>query len=97
MPRTPEAPLFRRMPLSSPQMLRDLPLESGRSAEDYEFQVLSIPRGVSIGSARKALTAESEYGRWDLVRTRLFHGGGRLVWMRRRIIRMRSTLQENVS
>jgi hypothetical protein len=42
---------------------------------------------------RATLTEQSEYGRWDLVRTRLYLGGGKKVWMRRRIIRVASTLQ----
>ncbi|PWH05919.1 hypothetical protein DEO23_10655 [Brachybacterium endophyticum] len=69
-----------------------MPVERGRTPEDYEFQVLAVPRGTSLGSVRSALAAESEYGRWDLVRTRLYMGGERRVWMRRRIIRVRSSL-----
>lgn len=88
----PEAPVFRRVPVSTAQMAQDLPLEKGRTRADYEFQILSIPRGVSINQARTALAAESEYGRWDLVRTRLFYGGEKRVWMRRRIIRVTSSL-----
>jgi len=38
------------------------------------------------------LTEQAEYGRWELARTRLFAGGERKVWLRRKIIRVRSTL-----
>ncbi|WP_420808025.1 DUF5703 family protein [Brachybacterium endophyticum] len=92
MPRPQGPPPFRRLPLPAARTRGDLPVERGRTPEDYEFQVLAVPRGTSLGSVRSALAAESEYGRWDLVRTRLYMGGERRVWMRRRIIRVRSSL-----
>jgi hypothetical protein len=92
VPRPQGPPPFRRLPAPSPRPGVDLPVEKGRSPEDYEFQVLAVPRGVSLGTVRRALAAESEYGRWDLVRTRLYYGGEKRVWMRRRIIRVSSTL-----
>lgn len=70
----------------------DLPLERGRRPEDYEFQVVTIPRGVPLSAARASVTAEAEYGRWELARTRMYIGGAQKVWMRRRILRVRSTL-----
>ncbi|MFE5774935.1 DUF5703 family protein [Brachybacterium sp. NPDC056505] len=92
MPRPQGPPPFRRLPVPSLIGGRDLPVEKGRSPDDYEFQVLAVPRGTSIRSVRTALAAESEYGRWDLVRTRHYYGGEKRVWMRRRIIRVSSTL-----
>ena len=71
---------------------RDLPVERGRRAEDYEFQIITVPRGASVGQVRAELAEQSEYGRWEHARTRLYFGGGRKVWMRRRIIRVQSTL-----
>lgn len=73
-------------------MTADLPCERGRTPHDYEFQVITLPRGMSLGAARAEITAESDRGRWDLVRTRRYIGGARKVWMRRRIMRVRSTL-----
>lgn len=72
--------------------LAGLPVERGRTPADYEFQVVTIPRGMSLGTARAEVTAETDRGRWDLVRSRRYLGGGRKVWMRRRIIRVASTL-----
>lgn len=72
--------------------MRDLPLERGRRAEDYEFQIITVPRRTSLSSVRSTLTEEAEYGRWELARTRIYLGGAKKVWMRRRIIRVRSTL-----
>lgn len=71
---------------------RDLPVERGRRAEDYEFQILTVPRGASVAQVRAELAEQAEYGRWEHARTRLYLGGGKKVWMRRRIIRVQSTL-----
>jgi hypothetical protein len=58
----------------------------------YEYRVVTIDRSTSVPDARKLLTDEAEYGRWELARTRLYLGGERRVWLRRKIIRVRSTL-----
>ena len=58
----------------------------------YEVMVLVIPPSTSRSDARRLLTEQAEYGRWELARTRLFAGGSRKVWLRRKIIRVRSTL-----
>jgi hypothetical protein len=59
---------------------------------EYEFRVLRLPPSTSRNDARRMLTEQAEYGRWELARTRLFAGGERKVWLRRKIIRVRSTL-----
>lgn len=58
----------------------------------YEYRVLTIGRGTSRNDARRRLTEEAEYGRWELARSSLYAGGERKVWLRRKIIRVRSTL-----
>lgn len=63
----------------------------------WEYRVLTIPRTTSTGDARRLLTDEAEYGRWELARTRLYAGGERRVWLRRKIIRVRSTLAASAS
>ncbi|MBD8062315.1 DUF5703 family protein [Georgenia satyanarayanai] len=63
-----------------------------RSASQYEFRVLSLPPTASRSQVRQLLTEEAEYGRWELARTRLYIGGSRKVWLRRKIIKVRSTL-----
>jgi len=63
---------------------------------NYEFRVVTIPRSTSRGDARRMLTDEAEYGRWELARTVLYEGGERKVWLRRKIIRVRSTLDEDL-
>ena len=62
----------------------------------WEYRVLRIPATTSGGDARRLLTEEAEYGRWELARLRLYAGGERRVWLRRKIIRVRSTLAETL-
>jgi hypothetical protein len=62
------------------------------AARHYEYRVVTIPRSTTRSDARKMLTDEAEHGRWELARTLLFAGGERKVWLRRRIIRVSSTL-----
>ncbi|WP_407342551.1 DUF5703 family protein [Pengzhenrongella phosphoraccumulans] len=59
---------------------------------EYEYRMVRLPPSTSRGEARRMLTDEAEYGRWELARTRLFAGGERKVWLRRKSIRVRSTL-----
>lgn len=70
------------------------PVRDGWQAQggQYEYRVLTIPRSTSRGDARRLLTEQAEYGRWELARTSLYAGGDRKVWLRRKIIRVRSTL-----
>jgi len=41
---------------------------------------------------RRRLTDDAEYGHWELARTRIYLGGSRKVWLRRRILRVEGTL-----
>ena len=58
----------------------------------YEYRVLTFDRGVSVPEARRVLTEEAEYGRWELARTRLYTGGHRKVWLRRKVMKVEATL-----
>ena len=78
--------------VSDPRGWQDLPSARGRRAADYEFPISTGPRGTSVGQVRAELAEQAEYGRWEHARTRLYVGGGKKVWMRRRIIRVESTL-----
>ncbi|MGO1173966.1 MAG: DUF5703 family protein [Actinomycetaceae bacterium] len=51
----------------------------------YEFRTVTIPR---------LITAEAEYGRWELARSVLYEGGSRKVVLRRRAMRVVSTLTD---
>ncbi|GAA1870720.1 DUF5703 family protein [Myceligenerans crystallogenes] len=63
-----------------------------RKHGQYEYRVVTIDRTTSVPDARKLLTDEAEYGRWELARTRKYRGGERKVWLRRKIIRVHPTL-----
>lgn len=78
--------------LVAPTGVADLPVEKGRRTEDYEYQIVTIPRRESLASVRSNLAEQAEYGRWELARTRVYIGGEKKVWLRRRIIRVSSTL-----
>jgi hypothetical protein len=59
---------------------------------EYEYQRMELPRSVSRNAARRLLTDAAEYGHWELDRLRLYPDGKRRVVLRRKIIRVRSTL-----
>lgn len=61
-------------------------------AAQYEFRVVTLPKSVGHGEARRLLTDEAEYGRWEVARSALYVGGTRKVWLRRKIFRVSSTL-----
>ena len=60
-------------------------------ARDYEYRVLTLSRHTSRAEARQLLTDHAEYGRWELAKVQLYMGGGRRVWLRRRIMRVART------
>ena len=72
------------LPVPVPPPPGDLPAAAG----DYEYRLLTIPRGMSRSEARRVIAEHAEYGHWELARTRLYMGGVRRVWLRRKIIRV---------
>jgi Family of unknown function (DUF5703) len=75
------------LPLPAPGPLPRPPGAVG----DYEYRVLVLPRGTTRSEARRVLTEHAEYGHWELARVRLYAGGVRQVWLRRKIIRVTRT------
>ncbi|WP_417219347.1 DUF5703 family protein [Arthrobacter sp.] len=61
-------------------------------ARGFEYLVLTVRPGQSVADARRELGEHAEYGKWELRTTRLYMGGMRRYWMRRRIMRVASTL-----
>ncbi|MDQ4085270.1 MAG: DUF5703 family protein [Actinomycetota bacterium] len=59
---------------------------------DFEFRRLVVPRTMGRSAVRQMLSAQAEYGGWELDRVRLFPNGTRRVVLRRPIIRVRRTL-----
>ena len=58
---------------------------------EFEYRVLDFRRHVSRSEVRQALTDHAEYGHWELFRTRMYVGGYRRIWLRRKIIRVKRT------
>jgi len=61
------------------------------NGKEYELRIVTIDPNLSRQDAKELLTDEAEYGKWELDRTRLYMGGRRKVWLRRRIMRMQRT------
>lgn len=61
------------------------------NGKEYELRIVTIEPNLSRQEAKELLTDEAEYGKWELDRTRLYMGGKRKIWLRRRIIRMQRT------
>lgn len=59
---------------------------------EYEEARITIARHHSRNAVRKLLTDHAEYGGWELRRLRRYPNGTREVWIRRKIIRVMSTL-----
>lgn len=60
-------------------------------ARQYEYLVLTVAPSESLPAARQRLTEHAEYGKWELERSRLYVGGGRQYWLRRKILRVERT------
>jgi hypothetical protein len=58
---------------------------------EYEIQQLLVSRTESRGAVRRLLAEHAEYGGWELARLRRYPDGTRMVWLRRRIIRVMRT------
>lgn len=63
----------------------------GRGVE-WEFQRLVIPRDFSRSVVTRLLVERAEHGGWELDRVRIGPDGIRRVVLRRKIIRLRPTL-----
>ena len=59
---------------------------------EYEETKVRLDRTVPRSAVRKLLTDHAEYGGWELARLRLYPDGSRKIELRRKIIRVRSTL-----
>ncbi|MGQ0482775.1 MAG: DUF5703 family protein [Pseudonocardia sp.] len=51
---------------------------------EWEYRPLRLPPEVSRLTASVRLGIQAEYGGWELSRVRLYPGGERKVWLRRR-------------
>ena len=58
----------------------------------YEYLVLTLSPDDSLPDARRRLVEHSEYGKWELERSKLYLGGGRRFWLRRRVMQVQRTV-----
>ncbi|MDR1823740.1 MAG: DUF5703 family protein [Bifidobacteriaceae bacterium] len=58
----------------------------------YEYRLISMPPYFSHGEARRIVADQAEYGRWELARSAIYWGGQKRVWLRRKVLRVESTL-----
>ena len=59
---------------------------------EYEEARIRLGHQHSRNAVRKLLTDHAEYGGWELRRLRRYADGSREIWIRRKIIRVESTL-----
>ncbi|WP_045731363.1 DUF5703 family protein [Pseudarthrobacter chlorophenolicus] len=58
----------------------------------YEYLVLTVSPNESLPEARRRLVEHSEYGKWELERSKLYMGGCRRFWLRRRVMQVQRTV-----
>lgn len=76
-------------------MMKNTPAAARKTTDHsagFEYLVLTVRPGQSITDARRELVEHAEYGKWELRTTRIYMGGMRRYWMRRRVMRVVSTL-----
>ena len=57
----------------------------------WEIREVPLPSRVSRVEARELLTELAEYGRWELVRTRIYPNGVKRMWEKKRIQKVERT------
>jgi len=65
------------------------PMAVGRV--EYQVERVRLGRHLSRNAVRQLLADHAEYGGWELARLRRYRDGTRDAWIRRKIIRVRST------
>lgn len=58
----------------------------------WEHLVITVAPNESLAEARQRLVEHAEYGQWELQRSLLYRGGKRRFWLRRKFIKVYSTL-----
>ncbi len=64
----------------------------GEPSPQYEYRTVTFARDVPRDETRRLLTADAEYGRWELARSAIYVGGERKVVLRRRWVDVRATV-----
>ncbi|WP_404291316.1 DUF5703 family protein [Glutamicibacter arilaitensis] len=61
----------------------------------YEYLVITAFPAESKQVARTALREHSDNGKWELMRTLRYEGGASKYWLRRKVIRVVSTMERS--
>ncbi|MDO5492101.1 MAG: DUF5703 family protein [Nesterenkonia sp.] len=67
-------------------------VEESGAGSTWEYMVVTCQPRESLGEVRRRLIDHAEYGKWELRRTRIYSGGTRRYWLRRRVMKVRATL-----
>jgi len=68
-----------------------LPGDPRPDTGEYEYRLVTISRLMGRCEAQRLLAGLAEHGHWEVALVRLYVGGARRVWLRRRIIRVART------
>ncbi|GAB3290902.1 DUF5703 family protein [Parasphingorhabdus pacifica] len=58
--------------------------ETVSSDQDWEYQPLRLPPGITRPTAAMRLSIHAEFSGWELSRVLLYSDGSRRIWLRRR-------------
>lgn len=71
---------------------RHVEFDADPLGREFEVQHIKVRRTAPKRGLQKLLVEEAEHGHWELKRLRRYRDGSSEVWLRRRVIRVRSTL-----
>lgn len=75
------------------EQLMSSTLDAISRGQKWEYLVMTVAAHESLADARRRLVEHAEYGQWELQRSVHYRDGARRYWMRRRVMRVASTLQ----
>lgn len=55
----------------------------------WEIREVPLPKKVTRREAKQLLTELAEYGRWELVRTRIYPNGVKRMWVKNVFIKLK--------
>lgn len=72
--------------------LADRYITEDSTGPNWEYMVVTCQPRESLGEVRRRLIDHAEYGKWELRRSRIYSGGVRKYWLRRRMMKVKRTL-----
>ncbi|GAA4659242.1 DUF5703 family protein [Arthrobacter cryoconiti] len=74
------------------EILKPLRTGAGAPKRQYEYLILSVRAEEPLPVAYQRLREHTEYGKWELERSRLYMGGSRQYWLRRKVFLVQRTM-----